>query len=133
MLTNPEAIRDGALWAGSKSVVCAVSRRRVNGKDGREVRDSISSRRGSEKMFRGAPRRHWSSENECHRVLDVAPREDDHPLREGHAPEDTSVVRGTALAVLKKAKAPIGINGQRLGAGWDEPFPEHVLRDYLGK
>jgi len=47
VLTNLETIRDRALWTGLKSVVCVVSRRQVNGKDGREVRYYISSRRGS--------------------------------------------------------------------------------------
>jgi putative NIF3 family GTP cyclohydrolase 1 type 2 len=60
-------------------------------------------------MFLGASRRHWSIENECHWILDVAFREDDHRLREGHAPENMSVVRKMALAMLKKATAKIGI------------------------
>jgi predicted transposase YbfD/YdcC len=133
VLTNLEAIRDRALWTGLKSVVCVVSRRQVNGKDGREVRYYISSRRGSGKMFLGASRKHWSIENECHWVLDVAFREDDHRLREGHAPENMSVVRKMALAMLKKATAKIGIKNKRLKAGWDETFLEHVLRDFLDK
>jgi predicted transposase YbfD/YdcC len=133
VLTNLEAIRDRALWTGLKSVVCVVSRRQVNGRDGREVRYYISSRRGSGKMFLGASRRHWGIENECHWVLDVAFREDDHRLREGHAPENMSVVRKMALAMLKKATAQIGIKNKRLKAGWDETFLEHVLRDFLDK
>jgi len=133
VLTNLEAIRDRDLWTGLKSVVCVVSRRQVNGKDGREVRYYISSRRGSGRMFLGASRKHWSIENECHWVLDVAFREDDHRLREGHAPENMSVVRKMALAMLKKATAKIGIKNKRLKAGWDETFLEHVLRDFLGK
>ena len=133
-LTNLEAIRDRDLWTGLKSVVCVVSRRQVKGKkEGREVRYYISSRRGSGKMFLGASRRHWGIENECHWVLDVAFREDDHRLREGHAPENVSVVRKMALAMLKKATAQIGIKNKRLKAGWDETFLEHVLRDFLDK
>ena len=134
VLTNLEAIRDRALWAGLKSVVCVVSRRKVKGKkESSEVRYYISSRRGSGRMFLGASRKHWSIENECHWVLDVAFREDDHRLREGHAPENMSVVRKMALAMLKKATAQIGIKNKRLKAGWDEAFLEHVLRDFLGK
>ena len=76
-------------------------------------------------------RRHWCIENECHWVLDVAFREDDHRLREGHAPENMSVVRKMALAMLKKATAKMGIKNKRLKAGWDDAFLEHVLRDFL--
>jgi predicted transposase YbfD/YdcC len=134
VLTDLEGIRDRALWAGLKSVVCVVIGRAVKGrKESSEVRYYISSRRGSGKMFLGASRRHWSIENECHWVLDVAFREDDHRLREGHAPENMSVVRKMALAMLKKATAQMGIKNKRLKAGWDTSFLEHVLRDFLGK
>jgi len=132
VLTNLEGIRDRELWKGLKSVVCVVSGRKVKGKnENSEVRYYISSRRGSGKMFLGASRKHWSIENECHWILDVAFREDDHRLREGHAPENMSVVRKMALAMLKKAKAKIGIKNKRLKAGWDAAFLEHVLRDFL--
>ena len=134
VLTNREAIRDRALWTGLKSVVCVASPRKVTGKkESREVRYYIRSRRGFGKMFLDASRRHWGIENECHWVLDVAFREDDHRLREGHAPEDMSVVRKMALAMLKKATAKIGIKNKRLKAGWDETFLGHVLCDFLGK
>ena len=61
----------------------------------------------------------------------MAFREDDHRLRDGHGPENLSLVRKMALAMLKKAKAKCGIKNKRLTAGWDESFLEHVLRDYL--
>ncbi len=133
VLTNLEGLRDRELWKGLKSVVCVTSGRQVKGKkESSEVRYFISSRRGSGKMFLGASRKHWGIENECHWVLDVALREDDHRLREGHAPENMSVVRKMALAMLKKATAKMGIKNKRLKAGWDEAFLEHVLRDSLG-
>ena len=134
VMTNLESIRDRELWKGLKSVVCVVSGRKVKGKkESCEVRYYISSRHGSGKMFLGASRKHWGIENECHWILDIAFREDDHRLREGHAPENMSVVRKMALAMLKKAKAKMGIKNKRLKAGWDTSFLEHVLRDFLGK
>lgn len=134
VMTNLEGIRDRELWTGLKSVVCVVSGRKLKGrKESSEVRYYISSRRGSGKMFLGATRRHWSIENECHWVLDVAFREDNHRLREGHAPENMSLVRKMALAMLKKAEADTGIKNKRLRAGWDDAFLEHVLRDFQGK
>ncbi len=134
VMTNLEGIRDRDEWRGLRSVVCVVSGREVKGKkETSEVRYYISSRRGSGKMFLGASRTHWGIENECHWVLDVAFREDDHRLREGHAPENMSLVRKMALAMLKKADANMGIKNKRLKAGWDDTFLEHVLRDFLGK
>jgi hypothetical protein len=64
-------------------------------------------------------------------VLDVAFREDDHRLREGHAPANLSLVRKMALAMLKKAQSQCGIKNKRLRAAWDQDFLEHILRDFL--
>ena len=102
------------------------------------MRYYISSRRGSGRMFLGARAANIGAiENECHWVLDVAFREDDHRLREGHAPENMSLVRKMALAMLKKAtrRPRLRIKNKRLKAGLnqDETFLEHVLRDFLGK
>ena len=131
VLEDLMAIRDRDEWKGLKSVVCVVTSREVNGKESSEMRYYISSRRGSGRMFLGATRTHWGIENSCHWVLDVAFGEDDHRLREGHGPENLSSVRKMALAMLKKAKANMGIKNRRLRAGWDDDFLEHVLRDFL--
>lgn len=133
VMTNLDGIRDRALWKKLTSVACIVTGREVNGKESSEVRYYISSRRGSGRMFLDASRKHWGIENSCHWVLDVAFREDDHRLREGHAPENMSLVRKMALAMLKRAGANMGIKNKRLRAGWDDSFLEHVLRDFLGK
>src|SRR6478672_11054920 len=108
VMTNLDAIRDRELWTGLKSVVCVVTRRRVNGKEGREVRYYISSRRGSARMFLGATRKHWGIENGCHWVLDVAFREDQSRVREGNAATNFAVVRRMALAMLKKVEGAKG-------------------------
>ena len=133
VLTDLETIRDRDLWKGLKSVVCVVTSRTVNDsdKESNETRYYISNRAGSAKTFLHQVRNHWSIENPCHWVLDVAFREDDHRLREGHAPENMSLVRKMALAMLKKANAKVGIKNKRLKAGWDDDFLEHVLRDFL--
>ena len=131
VLTDLESIRDRALWAGLKSVDCVVTCRTLNGKESHETRYYISNRKASAKTFLTATRTHWGIENQCHWILDVAFREDDHRLREGHGPENLSLVRKMALAMLKKAKAKMGIKNKRLKAGRDESFLEHVLRDFL--
>jgi predicted transposase YbfD/YdcC len=126
-----EIIRDHQLWPSLRSLVCVVSHREIDGKQSDEVRFYISSRHGSAKQFQAWVRNHWSIENSCHWVLDVAFREDDHRLREGHAPANLSSVRKMALAMLKKADAKCGIKNKRLRAGWDSDFLEHILRDYF--
>lgn len=131
VIENVESIRDRDLWPELQSVVCVVSHREVGDKQGDEVRYYISSRKASAKQFQKAVRSHWSIENPCHWVLDVAFREDDHRLREGHAPANLSLVRKMALAMLKKANAKCGIKNKRLRAAWDHDFLEHILRDFL--
>jgi len=133
VIEDLESVRDRALWPKMRSLVGVVSSRVVRGKATDEVRYYISSRKASAKQFQKAVRTHWGIENSCHWVLDVAFREDDHRLREGHAPENMSLVRKMALAMLKKANAKMGIKNKRLQAGWDEAFLEHVLRDFLDK
>ena len=131
VLTDLETIRDRDLWVDLQSVACVVRCRTVNGKESNETQYYISNRSGNAKTFQAAVRRHWSIENECHWVLDVAFGEDDHRLRDGHAPENLSLVRKMALAMLKKAPAKMGIKNKRLKAGWDNTFLEVVLRDFL--
>ena len=131
VLTDLAGIRDRALWAGLKSVVCVVRSRTAAGKTSDATQYYISNRAASARAFQQAVRRHWSIENECHWVLDVAFGEDDHRLRDGHAPENLSLVRKMALAMLKKAPAKVGVKNKRLKAGWDNAFLELVLRDFL--
>jgi predicted transposase YbfD/YdcC len=131
VVTDLSSIRDRELWKDLQSLVCVVTSRTVDNKESNETRYYISNRKASAETFLKATRTHWSIENNCHWVLDVAFREDDHRLHEGHAPENLSVVRKMALAMLKKAKAKVGIKNKRLKAGWDDSFLEHVLRDFL--
>jgi predicted transposase YbfD/YdcC len=56
------------------------------------------------------------SRTACHWVLDVAFREDDHRLREGHAPKNRSTVRKMARMMLKRVKLRKGIKNKRLKA-----------------
>ena len=100
-----------------QAVVCVVTCRTLNGKESHETRYYISNRKASAKTFLTATRTHWGIENQCHWILDVAFCEDDHRLREGHGPENLSLVRKMALAMLKKAKAKMGIKNKRLKAG----------------
>ena len=131
VMTDLASLRDREDWSSLTSVVCVVSSRTVKGQESHETRYYISSRAGDAKAFLASVRNHWGIENECHWVLDVAFGEDHHRLREGHAPENLSLVRKLALAMLKKATAKVGIKNRRLKAGWDNEFLEHVLRDYL--
>ncbi len=55
-------------------------------------------------LFGFSVRNHWGIENSLHWVLDVSFREDDSRIRNGHAPQNFSLLRKIALNILKSDK-----------------------------
>jgi predicted transposase YbfD/YdcC len=75
-----------------------------------------------------AVRSHWGIANRLHWVLDVALREDDCRVRQGHADENFATLRRIALPLLKQEKtAKVGFQTKRLMSGWDEGYLLKVL------
>ncbi|WP_238537761.1 ISAs1 family transposase, partial [Zavarzinella formosa] len=132
VMTDLETIRDRNLWKELKSLVCVVRCRTVNGKESHETRYYVSSKRAGARAFLEASRGHWGIENNCHWVLDMAFAEDDSRLRDGHAPENMSLVRKIALAMLKKTPEKMGIKNRRKKAGYDNDYHERVLSNFPG-
>lgn len=61
-------------------------------------------------------------------MLDVAFREDDSRVRQGHADQNLAILRHMALNLLKQEKtAKGGIKAKRLQAGWNEDYLVKVL------
>jgi len=99
-----------------------------DGKEYCQVRYYILSKYLSGRRFGEAVRGHWSIENNLHWQLDVTFQEDQSRIRMGHADANFSVLRRTALSLLKKEKtAKIGIKNKRLNAGWDVDYMQKVL------
>ena len=82
----------------------------------------------SAKRFAEAVRGHWGIENSLHWQLDVSFQEDQSRIRKGHADANFSILRRTALSLLKnETTAKVGIKNKRLTAAWDETYLEKVL------
>lgn len=116
-------------WEGLTSIAMVEAERTIKDKTTTEQRFFISSiplERAKETT--NAIRAHWGVENGLHWVLDVAFREDESRIRQGHAAENFGIVRQIALNLLKQEKrAKVGVATKRLMAGWDESYLEQVL------
>ena len=124
----PEDLPDRSRWAGLKAIGIAISNTQRNGKDCNEVRYYILSKYLSARRFAEAVRSHWSIENRLHWQLDVTFQEDQCRNRQGHADANFSILRRTALSLLKNEPTlKVGIKNKRLTAGWDDNYLEQVL------
>jgi predicted transposase YbfD/YdcC len=115
-------------WAGLKSVVRIEAERHLPDKQTTEVRHYLSSLPGDPKLLNQVIRTHWTIENQLHWILDVAFREDDARIRQGHASENMALLRHIALNLLKQEQsAKTGIHNKRLRAGWDQDYLLKIL------
>jgi predicted transposase YbfD/YdcC len=73
-------------------------------------------------------RGHWAIEKALHWGLDIACREDDCRIRQGHAPENFAMRRHSALNLLTQEKTNRhGMKVKRNHAGWDHDYLLTVL------
>jgi predicted transposase YbfD/YdcC len=116
-----------ALAEAHKAIGMAITDTMRDGKHCYEHRYYILSKKLSARRFAAAVRGHWSIENRLHWQLDVTFQEDQSRLRRGHADANFSILRRTALSLLKDNHAlKVGIKNKRLAAGWNDEYPEQV-------
>jgi predicted transposase YbfD/YdcC len=124
----PEDLPDASRWAQLKAIGVAISNTKRDGKDCSEVRYYILNKYVAGRRFAAAVRGHWGIENRLHWQLDVTFQEDQCRIRQGHADANFSILRRTALSMLKnESTLKVGIKNKRLAAGWDESYLEKVL------
>ena len=124
----PDDLPDRERWAGLKAIGAAVNHTHRDGNDTGEVRYYILSKYVSARRFAEAVRGHWGIENRLHWQLDVTFQEDQSRIRKGHADANFSILRRTALSLLKnETTLKVGVKNKRLNAGWDESYLGKVL------
>lgn len=124
----PDDLPDRSRWAGLKAIGMTISNTQREGKDCTELRYYILSNYLSARRFGEAVRGHWGIENRLHWQLDVTFQEDQCRIRRGHADANFSILRRTALSLLKNERTlKVGIKNKRLTAGWNEGYLEKVL------
>lgn len=124
----PDDLPDRGRWTKLRAIGVAINNTLRDGKQTSEVRYYILSRKLSGKRFAEAVREHWSIENRLHWQLDVTFGEDQSRVRKGHADANFSILRRTALSLLKNNRTvKVGIKNKRLLAGWDHDYLAQVL------
>ncbi|APZ92575.1 Transposase [Fuerstiella marisgermanici] len=124
----PEDLPDAHRWKNLKAIGIAIINTVRDGKQCIGIRYYILSRYVSGHRFAEAVRSHWGIENNLHWQLDVTFSEDQSRLRKGHTDMNFSILRRTALSLLKnESTAKVGIKNKRLNAAWDETYLAKVL------
>ncbi len=124
----PESVTDAVRRKKLKAIGMAMNVTQRDGKEHTEIRYYILSRYLAAGRFAAAVRGHWGIENSLHRQLDVTFGEDQCRVRKGHADTNLSLLRRTALSLLKnEPTAKVGIKNKRLTAGWNEDYLTKVL------
>jgi predicted transposase YbfD/YdcC len=124
----PESISDAPRWKKLRAIGLAVNVTHRDGREHTEIRYYILSRYLAAGRFADAVRGHWGIENSLHWQLDVTFGEDQCRVRKGSADTNLSILRRTALSLLKnEPTAKVGIKNKRLTAAWDETYLEQVL------
>ena len=121
-------LRGSETFVNLNSVVKVTAQREHNGQTTVKVRYYISSLPADAVQLLNAIRTHWSIENSCHWVLDVAFDEDGCRIRKNNGSQNFAILRRIALNLLKgEPTAKVGVATKRLKAAWDTDYLTTVL------
>jgi predicted transposase YbfD/YdcC len=125
----PEALRHRDEWRDIASVGCVISNTERDGKEGGMVRYFISDHKPNAKRLANAVRKHWSTENSQHWVLDIAFREDDRRQQDRNGAANLATVRRLAVSLFRQDKeTKQGAKAKRLKAALDPMYLLNVLQ-----
>ena len=124
----PDDLPDRQRWPKLAAIGIVITDVMRGGTNHCEVRYYILSKRLSARRFAAAVRGHWGIENRLHWQLDVTFQEDQSRLRKGHADANFSILRRTALSLLKNNRTrKLGVKNKRLTAAWSQSYLAELL------
>ena len=124
----PDNLPDRHRWPKLAAIGMALNETLRGDKPSTELRFYILNKKLSGKRFAAAVRGHWGIENRLHWQLDVTFGEDQCRIRKGHADANFSILRRTALSLLKNNRTiKVGIKNKRLTAGWSNDYLLEIL------
>jgi predicted transposase YbfD/YdcC len=124
----PANLPDRRRWTNLMAIGMVITDTLRNGKPSLEIRYYILSKKMSARRFAAAVRGHWGIENRLHWQLDVTFGEDQSQIRMGHADANFSILRRTALSLLKNNHSyKLGVKNKRLTAGWNDDYLLEIL------
>lgn len=124
----PDDLPDRSRWTKLMAIGMVVSDTLRGGKASLEIRYYILSKMMSARRFAAAVRGHWGIENRLHWQLDVTFGEDQSRIRRGHADANFSILRRTALSMLKNnSSKKLGVKNKRLTAAWNDDYLLEIL------
>lgn len=115
-------------WAGLKSFVMVERIRKTNGKVAAEKAYYISNMDAAAKDMLRYSRGHWSIENQLHWIMDVNFHEDKSLIYKDYGPENFSLLRKLAMAILKTDPTPKrSLRSKRKLIGWSDEYALSML------
>ncbi len=124
----PADLPDRHRWTTLMAIGMVISDTLRGGKASLEIRYYILSKMMSARRFAAAVRGHWGIENRLHWQLDVTFGEDQSRIRKGHADANFSILRRTALSLLKNNHSyKLGVKNKRLAAAWSDDYLLEIL------
>jgi len=115
-------------WAGLTSFVMVECVHSVGEETRVQRRYYISSLAADAAYFHQAIRGHWHIENKLHWMLDVAFHEDHCLVHKGNSPQNLSLLRKMALAMLKlDSSRKASVARKRKMPGWDNDYALSII------
>jgi len=110
-------------WKYLRTLIMVERKTMIQEETREEKQYYISSLQAPADRFAYLIRGHWSIENQLHWVLDATFHEDNSLIHKDHSPQNLSVLRKIAMALLKKnTSRKASLRRKQNIAGWDDSF-----------